>query len=84
MSRIATVKQTIRRVLARCTPFALPEDSLWLEVNSEIRPVIGRAEFNVLLEQLMASNQIGFITDPDDTSVRKFHLKEAGRAILNN
>lgn len=76
------IRRTILRVLAESAPYALPEKQLFAEVNDQLRPAIDELTFQKNLSFLKDNQAIGLLADPLDEDARKWHIREAGRAML--
>jgi len=78
----AEIKRQILLTLKQCQPFALPEKTLHYQVNFAIRPPINEDELAEFLISMRSQKLIDFILDDLDESVRKWHITEAGKALL--
>jgi len=79
----AETTRQILTVLKQCQPYALPEQTLLNQVNFAIRPPIDDPnDFAELLISLRMRKLIDYILDDFDDSIRKWHITEAGKALL--
>jgi len=78
----AETTRQILTVLKQCQPYALPEQTLFNSVNFAIRPPIDEKDFPELLISLRQRKLIDFILDDFDDTIRKWHITEAGKALL--
>jgi hypothetical protein len=75
----------ILRLLAAARPYALPQDTLHLQVNTLVRPPLEASDLMKHLSWLLDRQLVGFVPDPldpDRTAARKWHIREAGLAAL--
>ena len=63
-------------------PYALPEESLRVAVNTRIRPPAGEEEFGEILQRLCERKAIAVVPDTMDEGLVKWTLTEVGRAML--
>lgn len=78
------IRRAILRVLKEAQPFALPQVQLLEEVNRLVRPAISESDLQADLSWLKDREAVGFMTDPFDDKARKWHVREAGLAMLNS
>jgi hypothetical protein len=81
-----TRQQDIRRAildkLERAEPYALPETALQVEVNAQLRPPLGQAEFDEALLFLQSRGFVRTLPDDLDETLVKWLITEAGKTIL--
>ena len=81
-----TRQQTIRRAglekLERAEPYALPEDSLQVEVDAGIRPPLAQAEFDDAMLWLQGQRFVASLADDLDPDLVKWLITESGKTLL--
>jgi hypothetical protein len=79
-------QQNIRRAvldkLERAEPYALPEESLQVEVNAQLRPPLGQAEFDDAMLWLQSRGFVKPLPDDLDDTLVKWLITEAGKTLL--
>jgi hypothetical protein len=83
----ATLKLTILRVLSGARPYALPAETLLVEVNRLTRPALTVEELRTLLRGLLDQSMIDFLPDDldrDNEDARRWLIREAGQAQLRS
>lgn len=79
------LRYTILRLLAAAKPYTLPQDTLLMHLNRLVRPPLEAADLMKHLSWLLDHDLAGFVADPldpENLSARKWHLREAGEALL--
>lgn len=71
----------ILEVLQRIEPNALPQSSLFVEMNTHLRPPLSEREFLRLLADLQNDQLIGRLEEKYE-SEPKWFIKEAGKTLL--
>ena len=82
LHRQQNIRRAILEKLLRAEPYALPEDSLQVEVDASIRPPMGQAEFDDALTFLQAQRFVRTLPDDLDPDLVKFVITESGKTLL--
>lgn len=80
--RHAETRRATLEALDLASPYALPEDSLRVAVNSRMRPPCGEEEFGEILQRLSEKRAIAIVEDSLDEQLIKWTLTEVGRSLL--
>jgi len=80
--RQQNIRRAILEKLERAEPYALPEDSLQVEVNATLRPPLGQAEFDDALTFLQGNKFVATLPDELDATLVKWLITEAGKTLL--
>ena len=82
MTRPLTIRKATLEILERADPYALPEDQLLIELNTALRPPVGKAEFYDALLFLNTRKHIITIPDNIDDTLVKWAISETGKTLL--
>jgi len=80
--RQKNIRRTILDKLERAEPYALPEPSLQVETNAQLRPPMAQAEFDDALLYLQSHGFIANMPDDFDQDLNKWLITEAGKTLL--
>ena len=82
--RTSNIRRALLEILERCSPYALPEEQLAVELNGIVRPPAGKAEFDEQLLFLQIRAYIATVPDPLDGNLVKWAITEAGMTMLRH
>lgn len=80
-----TIRVMILRALAGAKPFAVPTETLLVQINDAVRPALTADQIREHLTWLLDRSLIDFMSDdlsPEDAAARKWFIREAGVAAF--
>jgi hypothetical protein len=80
--RETELRRAALEALDLASPYALPEESLRVAVNSRMRPPAGEEEFGETLQALSTRKAVATVEDSLDEGMVKWTITEVGKAIL--
>lgn len=80
--RDSEARRATLEALDLASPYALPEESLRVAVNTRLRPPAGEEEFGGILQRLSEKKAIATVEDSIDEGLVKWTLTEVGKTML--
>ncbi|GEM_PF-3715463 len=76
------IRRTILDVLEVAFPYATPETTLRVQLDTRLRPPVGDAEFEQAMTFLNTKAHVKTVADPIDEQNVKWTITETGKVLL--